>query len=355
MTRLRVLLAGAAFAAIAAPAFAQSASEMQLRINRLEEQVRQLTGQNEEYQHQIRQLQQQLGPAAGAQAQSAGARPGMPPQQSGQAGIGGARPPVGAPMGAPPQQQAMPGQGMNQPGRPGMAQPGMGGQPQIYIPPGSNSAADPNVMAPPPTDLGSLSTGPGGQMGGQGQPPMGGPPRDPNAPLVITPNIPGASPTHMGTPGVPNPNTPPGVDPDLNAPPGGQDFAIATPTGSAEDEYALGAGFLQRKDYEFAETQFRNFLKQYPSDQRVPDALYGLGESFYQRGQHSDAIEPFLEVVTKHGNSPRAADSMLRLGQTLGAIDQKEQACATLLELGNKYPRSNAKSQSAREMSKLGC
>jgi tol-pal system protein YbgF len=254
----------------------------------------------------------------------------------------GARPP----MGAPPQQQAMPPSGMGQPA----------GQ-QIYIPPGSNSAANPNVMAPPPTDLGSLSTGPGGApMGG---PPMGQggmPPRDPNAPLVITPNLPGASPTQMGTPGVPNPvGTSPGVDPNLNAPPGGQDLAIATPTGSAEDEYALGAGFLQRKDYEFAETQFKGFLKQFPNDQRVPDALYGLGESFYQRGQHSDAIEPFLEVVTKHGASPRAADSMLRLGQTLGAIDQKEQACATLLELGNKYPRSNAKSQSAREMSKLGC
>jgi tol-pal system protein YbgF len=349
MTRLSVLLAGAALAAIAAPAFAQSASEMQLRINRLEEQVRQLTGQNEEYQHQIRQLQQ-LGPPAGAPPQSAGApRPGMPPAQ-GQPGMGG-RPPVGAPppgvrpMGGPPQQAMPPQQGM-----------GQQGQPQIYIPPGSNSAANPNVMAPPPTDLGSLSTGPNGApMGGapMGQEAM--PPRDPNAPLVITPNLPGASPTQMGAPGVPNPGTPPGVDPNLNAQPGGQDFAIATPTGSPEDEYALGAGFLQRKDYEFAETQFKSFLKQYPSDQRVPDALYGLGESFYQRGQHSDAIEPFLEVVTKHGSSPRAADSMLRLGQTLGAIDQKEQACATLLELGNKYPRSNAKSQSAREMSKLGC
>jgi tol-pal system protein YbgF len=334
MTRLRVLLAGVAFAAIAAPAWAQSNSEMQLRINRLEEQVRQLTGQNEEYQHQIRQLQ------AGAPAQNAGTpRPGQPPQQPGM----GQRPPMGGPA-QPPIQQ---------------------GQPQIYVPPGSNSSANPNVMAPPPADLGSLSSGPSGApMGGPvsqsptGRPPVGPDGRDPNAPLVITPNIGGSG--QMGQPpmgGPPGPgiSTPPGVQPNLNAPPGGQDFAVATPTGSAEDEYALGSGFLQRKDYEFAETQFRGFLKQYPNDARVPDALYGLGESFYQRGQHSDAIEPFLEVITKHGQSPRAADSMLRLGQTLGAIDQREQACATLQELGNKYPRSNAKSQATKEMSKLGC
>jgi tol-pal system protein YbgF len=334
MTRLRVLLAGAAFVAIAAPAFAQSASEMQLRINRLEEQVRQLTGQNEEYQHQIRQLQQQMG---GAPAQAANAaRPGMPPQA-------GPRSPVGAP-GAQPAQQ-------------GMGQPPVYAPPVYAPPPGVNSAANPNGPAPPPQNLGSLPAGPGGAPLGSsaGGPPMGQqagiPGRDPNAPLVITPNIPGApsSPIDQG------PGTPPGVDPNLGGQQPAPDLAVATPTGSAEDEYALGAGFLQRKDYEFAETQFKGFLKQYPSDTRVPDALYGLGESFYQRKQHADAIEPFLEVVTKHGSSPRAADSMLRLGQTLGAIDQKEQACATLLELGNKYPRSNAKSQSAKEMSRLGC
>lgn len=338
MTRLRVLLAGVALAAIAVPAFAQSASEMQLRINRLEEQVRQLTGQNEEYQHQIRQLQ--AGAGAPQAASAPPPRPGMPPQA-------GVRPPVGAPpqqgLGQPPVQQ----------GQPGM------GQSQVYAP-GANSSANPNVMAPPPADLGSMSTGPGGQAGGQ---PMGGQNaggRDPNAPLVITPNIGGQMGGPAGGPVVGGPAgaSPPGVAPNLNAAPGqqgGQDFAVATPTGSPEDEYALGAGFLQRKDYEFAETQFRGFLKQYPNDQRAPDALYGLGESFYQRGQHSDAIEPFLEVITKHGQSPRAADSMLRLGQTLGAIDQREQACATLLELGNKYPRSNAKSQATKEMSKLGC
>jgi tol-pal system protein YbgF len=334
MTRLRVLLAGAAFVAIAAPAVAQSAGELQLRINRLEEQVRQLTGQNEEYQHQIRQLQQQTG---GAPAQAANApRPGMPPQT-------GPRPPMGAPGAQPPQ--------------PGMGQPPVYAPPVYAPPPGVNSAANPNVMAPPPQNLGSLPTGPGGAPLGPsagGSPPMGQqagvPPRDPNAPLVITPNIPGAQPSPIDQ----GPGTPPGVDPNLGEQPA-PDLAVATPTGSAEDEYALGAGFLQRKDYEFAETQFKGFLKQYPNDTRVPDALYGLGESFYQRKQHADAIEPFLEVVTKHGQSPRAADSMLRLGQTLGAIDQKEQACATLLELGNKYPRSNAKSQSAKEMSRLGC
>ncbi len=311
MNLIRILLA-AAMLTSAAPALAQSPSEMSLRINRLEEQVRQLTGQNEEYQHQIRQLQQQI--------ESQGGTPGGVPSAA-----AGPRPPNAGPSLAAP--------------RPPNAGPPAGTRPN----PGAQmGSADPSVPAPGPRDLGTMPSGPttGPVTGSPG--PLNS--NEPGAPLVIAPDF--QQPGQGARPGV-----------DVGQPPPGMQGAprTATATGSPEEEYALGAGFLQRKDYEFAETQFRSFLNQFPTDARVPDALYGLGESFFQRNQHSDAIEPFLEVVTKYAQSPRAADSMLRLGQTLGAIDQKEQACATLLELGNKYPRSNAKAQSTREMSKLGC
>lgn len=312
MRLIRPLLAATALVALSAPAFPQqSASDMILRINQLEQQVRDLTGQNEEYRHQIRQLQEQLNRMQGGAA-AGGA----------QAGLNG-RPP----QSAPPQPNLGPPAGT----RPA---------PQV-------GAADPNSPAPGPQNLGTLPSGPtGGPVTGSPGPLS----REPGAPLVIAPDF-----TQTPQDG----SAPPGVDlgtPPPAGPPGpGSNMATATPTGSAEEEYALGAGFLQRQDYEFAETQFRNFLSKFPEDQRVPDALYGLGESYFQRERHNDAIEPFLEVVTKYGESPRAADSMLRLGQTLGAIDQKEQACATFRELGNKYPRSNAKAQSVREMQKLGC
>jgi tol-pal system protein YbgF len=320
MKLIRTLLAATMLTA-AAPALAQSPSEMSLRINRLEQQVRQLTGQNEEYQHQIRQLQQQLQSQGGAPA-------GMP-----SAATTPRQPNAGPPNAGPPGTIRPPNAGP-----PAGTRPNPG--PQI-------GSADPSIPAPGPRDLGTMPSGPttGPVTGSPG--PLNS--SEPGAPLVIAPDF-----------QQPGQGAPPGVDVGPGMPatgPGPSQGApqTATATGSAEEEYALGAGFLQRKDYEFAETQFRSFLNQFPTDPRVPDALYGLGESFYQRKQHSDAIEPFLDVVTKHAQSPRAADSMLRLGQTLGAIDQKEQACATLMELGNKYPRSNARAQSTKEMSRLGC
>jgi tol-pal system protein YbgF len=321
MSFLRVLLAVITLTAFAAPAFAQDAAEMAMRINRLEDQVRQLTGQNEEYAHQIKLLQQQVQQLGGTPVGMASAAPPPVGQQPPQMG---ARPPVAG-------------------GPPAGTRPTPSPVTQI-------GWADPNVPAPGPQNLGTLPSGPttGPVTGTPG--PLNS--NEPGAPLVIAPDFQQTPQSGDAPPGV---DTGPQLPPGVGAPEPGAAMATATPTGSAEEEYALGAGFLQRKDYEFAQTQFQSFIKQFPDDARIPDALYGLGESFYQRGQHNDAIEPFLEVVTKHAQSPRAADSMLRLGQTLGEIDQKEQACATLLELGNKYPRSNAKAQSVKEMQKLGC
>src|SRR3954452_11433598 len=74
---------------LASPARAQlSESELVMRLNRLENQVRQLTGQVEQLQYRNQQLEQQLGRAAQGGPQTVPARPSAaqpqyaPPPQS---------------------------------------------------------------------------------------------------------------------------------------------------------------------------------------------------------------------------------------------------------------------------------
>jgi tol-pal system protein YbgF len=293
-----------------------SAADAGLRMNRLEEQMRQMNGRNEELMHQIRQLQEQLKRLQGDidfRLQDLEKGRGGGGQRRGDAGGGPAE---------------------------------RTGQAATPAPSTDRGAGDMGGPAPGPRDLGQLPSGPTGQpITGQSGP-VGG--NGAGAPLVIAPEFGGPGEASAGA--------------DSNPATGGQsgqsgrdNRLTSAPSASADDEYALASGFLQRRDYEFAELQFKQFLDDHPSDRRAPDALYGLGESFYQRKQHSDAIEPFLTVVTKHGGSSRAPDSMLRLGQTLAAIDQREQACATLVEVGRKYPKSGAKTQADRERQRLGC
>ena len=50
----------------------------------------------------------------------------------------------------------------------------------------------------------------------------------------------------------------------------------------------------------------------------------------------------FLAVSTKYDAPGKAPESLLRLGQSLAALKQKEAACATLAEVGRKYPNASA-------------
>ena len=92
-----------------------------------------------------------------------------------------------------------------------------------------------------------------------------------------------------------------------------------------------------------------------PSDRLAPDANYWLGESLFKRQQYQDAAEAYLVVTTKYETAPRAPDALLRLGQSLAAIGQKEMACASFAEVGRKYPHSSAAREAGRRAGTEAC
>jgi tol-pal system protein YbgF len=297
-------------------------AELTVRLDRLENALRQLTGTIEQLQYRNQQLEQQV---RGLQ-QIGGA---APPQQP------SAATPVLPPRATPPNGQIPPAQ----PGTPGRRgdvfdpsqQPDAPGAPRTLGSLSSNGAAaanEPPIGAPGGRDAGSpldLSTLSGNQ---------------PVQPSIVAPeqtgnnNIPGAA-TMASAPAGPVRNAAPN-------PPAGGKLATLPPSASPQDEYDLAYGYMLHKDYAQAEGAFRDFLKKYPNERLLPDAQYWLGESFYQRQRYRDAAESFLAVSTKHDRSGKAPDSLLRLGQSLAALNQKEAACATLSEVGRKYPKASA-------------
>jgi tol-pal system protein YbgF len=142
-------------------------------------------------------------------------------------------------------------------------------------------------------------------------------------------------------------------------PPGNTTGALTTapPSQTPRDEFDLGIGYIQRKDYALAEETMRNFAQKYPSDALVPDSQYWLGESLFQRQKYRDAAEAFLGVTTKFDTSTKAPDALLRLGQSLAALKEKEAACAAFGEVTRKYPRASngVKQGVGREQKRVGC
>jgi tol-pal system protein YbgF len=333
----------AALLSLGAPAFAQSDdADAEMRIQRLENQLRQLTGQNEELQFRNRQLEERLR-QLGDNTQMA---PGQPaPAQPGVAAI-----PPGQ-VYRPPQPQG----GYGQP-QPANAQP----QP-----------AYPQQQVASPAPIAQEPAGPQGRRRGDAFDPSQNP-NAPGAPQALGGGqLPVRQDTGVGVPGgrgpgepldlantggarYPQAGLPPPQQPRAPAGPG---LATAPPSQSPRDEFDLGIGYMQRKDYALAEETMKSFAQKYPSDPLLADSQYWLGESYFQRQQYRDAAEAFLGVTTKYDKSAKAPDALLRLGQSLAALKEKEAACAAFGEVVRKYPRASAgvKATVGREQTRVKC
>jgi len=336
------------FGATRAPA-QMSASDLVVRLDQIEHQMRALTGQleqmqfrNQQLEQQLRRMQednefrfQQMGGNPAQRAPAASAQPQMPPPQT---------PRQGAPM----PQQAQP--------QPAQPQPG----PDIYngpspvrpLPGRRSDAFDPNANpgAPgSPRALGSL------------------PPGQPSSPQIMTEEAVGMRGREAGSPldlsamsGNMSGNAPrdmPQSTPQPMSNAQGQVAAIAPAAQTPKEQYDLSIGYIQRKDYAMAEGSLRDFVRRFPNDRLAPDAYYWLGESLFQRQRYQDAAETYLTVTTKFETAGKAPDALLRLGQSLAAMGQKEMACASFGEVERKYPRASVavKQSVEREIKRVRC
>ena len=328
VTRVAALAAAVVLSALAwqSPVLAQSDDvDPEVRIQQLENQLRQLTGQNEELQYRNRQLEERLKMLQGAapgqpgvSSPNAAASPPVPSSPVYQQSPGGYQPQIAAPApivqepaGVPPTGRHRgdafdPNQNPNAPGAPRA----LGGG-QLPMPAEAPIGAPGGRGAGEPLDLANTGGAPAGAL-----PPP--PPRNTNATGALTTLPPSATP---------------------------------------RDEFDLGVGYMQRKDYALAEETMRNFQRKYPSDPLTAEAQFWLGESFFQRQQYRESAEAFLSVTTKFDRSAKAPDALLRLGQSLAALKEKEAACAAFGEVARKYPHAaaNIKQTVDREQKRSKC
>ena len=302
-----------------------STTDLVVRIDRLEAQIRQLTGVIEQLQFRNQQLEAQLKRLP----EAAGAQPAQQTRTPAPGNSASAAP-------AAPGRRSDAFDPTQNPTAPGV--------PQTL---GTLSVNSPPPNSPPPMDQGAdLAETSVGAPGG----------RQPDTPLDLTTlgsNL-GSNPANA--PAAPSSNVLP-APPARNLSSTGVVASVLPPAATPKDQYDLGYGYLLHKDYALAEDALQTFLNRYPTDKLVPDAQFWLGESRFQRQRYDAAAEAFLAVSTKHATSVKAPDAMLRLGQSLAALGQREMACATLAEVGRKYPRAAASVRQGvdREQKRVRC
>ena len=265
IVRLTVAVCAVACVVAVAPARAQGAGDIYIKIDQLENQVRQLTGAVEQLQYRNQQLEATVKRLQDEVETRPGARPSV------QAGLPrGAVQPMAPPPAAPGRRTDAfdPAQNPSAPGAPRT----LGAVPSIMAPEELPAAAAPppapgGRVAGAPLDLGSMS----------------------NANATPVPRAGAAAVTSLGQP------------PRATG-------VTAPPSQSPRDAYDLGYGYLLHKDYALAEDTFRDFLRRYPSDRLAGEAHYWLGESMFQRQNYRGAADTFLSLSKKFESSPKAPE-----------------------------------------------
>jgi tol-pal system protein YbgF len=113
---------------------------------------------------------------------------------------------------------------------------------------------------------------------------------------------------------------------------------------------------LLRRQFGDAEAGFRQFLDKYPEHSLAGSAQYQLGETFYAQANYQEAARNFLQGYKNYPKSRRAPDSLLKLGMSLRKLDQRDQACAALASVSTEFPRAvEAKKRAEAELKRAGC
>ncbi|WFU08101.1 tol-pal system protein YbgF [Rhizobium sp. CB3090] len=127
--------------------------------------------------------------------------------------------------------------------------------------------------------------------------------------------------------------------------------------GNEGDQYKSAYGHVLSGDYSVAEQEFRQYIDSYPNSSRAADANFWLGEALYSQGKYNDAAKTFLNAHQKYSTSEKAPEMLLKLGMSLAALDNKDTACATLREVTKRYPKASkaVTTKVASEQKRLAC
>ena len=280
-----------------------AAVDTELRMDRLEAEMRDLTGRVEDAMNGVEQLRRRLEQINSdidvrlGQGQGQPTTSAPPPRSAGGGAVASAAAGTLSTRGAPPAASA----------------------PQ---PPPPSSPMPPGTFMPPP-------------------------PYTPNGPGTLTP------PKSLTGP-------PPYAPESESAGTGRALYPVSSgvlPAGSASMQYNFAFGLLKQADYPAAETALKSFIRQHPDDGLAGSAQYWLGETYYQRERFADAASAFAEGYKRYPKGGKAADSLLKLGMSLARANQKQNACLAFAQLDHDFPNpGNAIKERAKdEKKKLGC
>ncbi|HMR33286.1 MAG TPA: tol-pal system protein YbgF [Geminicoccaceae bacterium] len=134
--------------------------------------------------------------------------------------------------------------------------------------------------------------------------------------------------------------------------------AALTRPDTPKGRYDAALALLQSGDFGSAQDEFADFLSDYPKDPLAPSAAYWLAETHYVQRDFAGAASQFAKNFQTYGDSAtKAPDNLLKMAMSLSQLGQKTEACRVFDELTSRFPNAAPpiKQAAARGRAGAGC
>lgn len=134
---------------------------------------------------------------------------------------------------------------------------------------------------------------------------------------------------------------------------------VYTPPSSNDPAAVYEAAFALVKDgsYAQAEIGLQDFITRFPDHTLAPNARYWLGETYYVRKDYAQAVRVFAEAYQQAPKGPKGPDNLLKLGLSLAGMGNTKDACIALNQLQTEYggTANPVIDRAIKEKAAIGC
>jgi tol-pal system protein YbgF len=165
----------------------------------------------------------------------------------------------------------------------------------------------------------------------------------PPAQATPTSGFPGTmAPSSPGVPGLPDDAVQPETQP---APP-----AVSTPKTQpqaapqaevpGQELYQQALESFYAMKYKEAQSTWAEFVKGFPKDPLVPNAVFWQGECFFQMQDYANAVLTYQKVIEEHSKSNKYTAALLKQGISFFKLKKDQAGKLVLEDLIKKHPQS---------------
>ncbi|MEF2231066.1 MAG: tol-pal system protein YbgF [Pseudodesulfovibrio sp.] len=129
--------------------------------------------------------------------------------------------------------------------------------------------------------------------------------------------------------------------------------ASSKPAG-AQAVYDAAYAKYDAGEFDAARAGFDSFLKKFPKNGLVPNALYWKGETYYSQKNFPQAILAFKEVTGRFPKHAKAAAALLKIGMSYDRVGDPDNAIFYLRALVEDFPNSGPADIGRKELTRLG-